>query len=75
MNDANNASARNAGRRRKGVRRQNKLRQAVDAPAYVNRQIPFYEFLGEEGLVRLEEQADWDVEVVIEVRDQRDLAL
>jgi trimethylamine--corrinoid protein Co-methyltransferase len=70
VNDANNASARNAGRRRKGVRRQNKLRQAVDAPAYVNRQIPFYEFLGEEGLVRLEEQADWLIqEIGIEFRD------
>ena len=45
-------------------------RQAPRAPAYVKRQIPFYEFLSEEGLVRLEQQADWLIqEIGIEFRD------
>jgi trimethylamine--corrinoid protein Co-methyltransferase len=36
----------------------------------VTRKIPFYEFLGEEGLVKLEDQADWLIqEVGIEFRD------
>ncbi|MGI9404769.1 MAG: trimethylamine methyltransferase family protein, partial [Hyphomicrobiaceae bacterium] len=34
------------------------------APAYVKRQIPFLEYLDEEGLVRLEEQADWLIEEI-----------
>ena len=43
------------------------------APAYIKRNIPFYEFLGEEGLVRLEEQADWLLqEVGIEFREDPD---
>lgn len=40
------------------------------APAYITRSIPYYEFLSEEGLVRLEDQADWIVqEVGLEFRD------
>ena len=36
----------------------------------MKRQIPFYEFLGEEGLVKLEDQADWLIqEVGLEFRD------
>ena len=58
---------RSSGRRRGGRGRERT--QAV-APAFVRRQIPFYEFLGEEGLVKLEEQADWIIqEIGIEFRD------
>jgi trimethylamine--corrinoid protein Co-methyltransferase len=40
------------------------------APAYVKRQVPFYEFLNEEGLVKLEEQADWLIqEIGLEFRE------
>ena len=40
------------------------------APAYVTRRIPFLEFLDEEALVRIEEQADWIIqEVGLEFRD------
>lgn len=40
------------------------------APAYVKRQIPFYEFLSEDNLVRLEEQADWIIqEIGLEFRE------
>ena len=58
------------GRRRGGGRMRE--RAQVGAPAYIKREIPFYEFLGEEGLVRLEEQADWIIqEVGLEFRDDR----
>ncbi len=37
---------------------------------YIKRQIPFLEYLGEEGLVRIEQQADWLIEHIgIEFRD------
>ncbi len=40
------------------------------APAYVKRKIPYYDFLDEEALVRIEEHADWMMqEVGIEFRD------
>lgn len=40
------------------------------APAYVTRRIPFYAYLDEEGLVRLEQQADWLIkEVGLEFRE------
>ncbi len=40
------------------------------APAYVKRKIPYYEFLSEENLVRLEDQADWIIqEVGLEFRE------
>jgi trimethylamine--corrinoid protein Co-methyltransferase len=56
-----------SGRRRGGRGRE---RTQVVAPAFARRQIPFYEFLGEEGLVKLEEQADWIIqEIGIEFRD------
>ena len=55
------------------ARRQQRQRGGGDsptAPAYVTRRIPFYEFLGEEGLVTLENQADWIIqEIGIEFRD------
>ncbi len=50
--------------------RKRRERVVVAAPAYVTRAIPFYEFLGEEGLMRLEDQADWLMqEVGLEFRD------
>ena len=61
-------SARGASRRRAGGR--GRERPQVTAPAFIERKIPFYEFLGEEGLVRLEEQADWIIqEIGLEFRD------
>ena len=50
--------------------RKRRTRVVITAPAYVTRAIPFYEFLGEEGLTRLEDQADWLMqEVGLEFRD------
>jgi trimethylamine--corrinoid protein Co-methyltransferase len=67
--DNSAASVRNSSRRR-GTRGQKRERKIAVAPAYVKRQIPFYEFLGEEGLTRLEDQAEWLIqEVGIEFRD------
>ncbi len=58
---------------RSGVRRHSgraRERPQATAPAFIRRQIPYYEFLGEEGLVKLEEQADWIIqEIGIEFRD------
>ena len=68
MNDrALTRKARAGGRRRGGRSRERK--QAV-APAFIKREIPFYEFLGEEGIVKLEDQADWIIqEIGLEFRD------
>lgn len=45
-------------------------RVQIAAPAYITRQIPFYEFICEEGLVALEDQADWLIqEIGLEFRD------
>lgn len=45
-------------------------RAVLPAPAFIRRQIPFYEFLNEDGLARLEDQADWLIqEVGLEFRD------
>ncbi len=50
--------------------RKRRTRAIITAPAFVTRKIPYYEFLSEEGLVRLEEQADWLMqEVGLEFRD------
>ena len=58
---------RGAGRRRGG---RGRVRPKAVAPAFIKRQIPFYEFLGEEGLVKLEQQADWIIqEIGLEFRD------
>jgi trimethylamine--corrinoid protein Co-methyltransferase len=43
-------------------RRNSRERVIKVAPAYVKREIPFYEFLNEEGLVKIEQQADWLIE-------------
>lgn len=61
--------SRQAGRR--GRRERGAARPApTAAPAYVTRNIPFYEMLDEEALVRIEGQADWIIqEVGMEFRD------
>ena len=64
--DQNPSPKRSRGRKRR-------IREVVEAPAYITRQIPYYEFLGEEGLVRLEEQADWIIEEIgLEFRDDEE---
>ncbi len=56
--------------RRTRQRRESRTRHVVKSPAYIKRKIPFYEFLGEEGLVKLEEQADWLIqEIGMEFRE------
>ncbi len=56
--------------RREGQARCAGAAGAAVAPAYVKRRIPFYAFLEEEGLVRLEAQADWLLqEIGIEFRE------
>ena len=68
MNEVIRSAKSRAGGRRRGGRE--RTRQHASAPAYIKRQIPFYEFLGEEGLVRLEEQADWIMqEIGLEFRE------
>ena len=63
-----NKKSRTGGRRRGGGRM--RAREQVTAPAFVKREIPFYEFLGEEGIVKLEQQADWIIqEIGLEFRD------
>lgn len=45
-------------------------RPTAKAPAFIRRAIPFYEFMGEEGLVKLEDQADWIIqEIGLEFRE------
>jgi trimethylamine--corrinoid protein Co-methyltransferase len=68
MNDrAQTRKARTSGRRRGGRARE---REQLAAPAFIKREIPFYEFLGEEGIVKLEQQADWIIqEIGLEFRD------
>ena len=51
----------------RGARRQ---RKSVGVAPYIKRKIPYYEFLDEEGLVALENQADWLLqEIGIEFRE------
>ncbi len=59
------------GRRSRGGAREARLnREELAAPAYIARKIPFYAMLDEEGLVRLEEQADWLIqEIGLEFRE------
>ncbi|MBC6404226.1 MAG: trimethylamine methyltransferase family protein [Rhodospirillales bacterium] len=52
-----------AGRSRRSRGREAK-REIPAAPAYVTRQIPFYALLDEEGLVKLEKQADWLIQEI-----------
>ena len=58
---------------RRRVRSERRSRAVANAPAYVRRAIPFYDFLGEEALVRIEDQADWLLqEIGIEFREDPD---
>ncbi len=60
----NTRRARRSGRPNRGER------PAVASPAYITRRIPYYEYLNEDGLVRLEDQADWLIqEVGLEFRE------
>ncbi len=55
---------------RRRTRGERQTRAVLQAPAYITRKIPYYEFLGEEGLVKLEEQADWIIqEIGLEFRE------
>jgi len=57
------AEAAETGRRRSGGREARRERRAagstVAAPPYITRRLPTYAVLGEEGLARIEDQADW----------------
>ena len=58
------------GRKGRAGRRPWGERPPPAAPAYVTRAIPYYAFMGEEGLVLLEAQADWLLhEIGMEFRD------
>ncbi len=61
----------NSPRRRRTSRRADRAdRTVAAAPAYVKRRIPFFEFLNEEGLVKLEDQAEWLIqEIGLEFRE------
>ncbi len=51
-------------------RRERTERSGIDAPAYIKRKIPYYEFLSEENLQRMEDHVDWLLqEVGVEFRD------
>ena len=63
-------AARRRGGRTSGRKAGATERQLPAAPAYIKRQIPFFEYLDEEGLVRIERQADWLIEEIgLEFRD------
>ncbi|MXZ81237.1 MAG: trimethylamine methyltransferase family protein [Gammaproteobacteria bacterium] len=54
---------------RRFARTARRQRKTVPTPAYVKRRIPFYEYLDEEGLTALEDQAEWLMqEIGIEFR-------
>ncbi|NNJ74953.1 MAG: trimethylamine methyltransferase, partial [Anderseniella sp.] len=60
-------------RGRRGGRAEGVNRPAPPAPAYIQRRIPFFEFLDEAGLVALEQQADWLIEEIgLEFREDDD---
>ena len=55
---------------RRGRRGARRTRAVIEAPAYITRNIPYYDMLDEESLVRIEDQADWLIqEIGIEFRD------
>ncbi len=55
---------------RRRARSERRVRAEMAAPAYITRAIPFYDFLDEEQIVRIEDQADWLIqEIGIEFRD------
>ena len=56
-------------RRRRNSASQSTASSATKAPAFITRQIPAYELLSEESLVKLENQADWLLsEIGLEIR-------
>lgn len=58
------------GSRTRSSGRKKRRRVSVAAPAYIKRQIPFYEFLNEENIVKIEDQADRIIQDVgLEFRD------
>jgi len=68
MSDLRATGKTRGGGRRGGGRA--RKRPQNPAPAFIRRKIPYYEFLGEEGLVKLERQADWIIqEIGLEFRD------
>lgn len=52
------------GSSRRSGRSSRRSRVTIAAPAYIQRKIPFYEFLDEENLVKLEQQADWLIQEI-----------
>lgn len=70
MCDANNEQSGSAPRSTRRGNRPARVRKTVDSPAYITREIPYYEFLSDEGLCKLEDQADWICqEIGLEFRD------
>lgn len=66
------AEAKMRARRRRGRVASEDRSDTTTAPAYLTRSIPFFEFLREEELVRIEQQADWILqEVGIEFREDQ----
>ena len=58
------------GKRKRAGRRSRLNRPEVTRAAYVTRNIPYFEFLSEEGLKALEDQADWIIqEIGLEFRE------
>ena len=56
-------------RRRRARGRNEGVVEPIAAPAYIKRKIPVYELLGEEGLQRLEDHAEWILsEIGLEIR-------
>ncbi|MEM7070497.1 MAG: trimethylamine methyltransferase family protein [Pseudomonadota bacterium] len=58
------------GHARRRVRVERKRREMPSSPAYITRQIPFYEMLDEDALTKLEHQAFWLIENIgVEFRE------
>jgi len=59
-----------SGSPRRRARPDRRVRGGAAAPAYIRRAIPYYDFLDEESLTRIEDQADWLIqEIGIEFRE------
>ncbi|MGI9405327.1 MAG: trimethylamine methyltransferase family protein, partial [Hyphomicrobiaceae bacterium] len=67
---AHDTAARKRSARGGRAARQSASRTEIARPAFIQRKIPYYDFLDEEALVRLEDHADWLIqEIGIEFRD------